>query len=193
EEDAQTLLRWAFHPGNAWVYKPISYQASLDTNMLTANVEHSVLEAGTLATAVTRMQQVATNTLDTQKEPTLPRATELTWPDNDYDLADYYTKANALSTERVLVRRDRHLPYVMRDDALTHLILMIAQQLTFGTIRAHRQDIDMCHFRAGRPDVLRPVTLEAVSFVQNLVRDQATINQLHAALNEHDELIEATV
>ncbi|WP_022870408.1 choline/carnitine O-acyltransferase [Yaniella halotolerans] len=193
EEDTQTLLRWAFHPGNAWVYKPISYQASLDTNMLTANVEHSVLEAGTLATAVTRMQQVDTTTLDTQSEPTLPKATELTWRDNAYGLTDYYTKANTLKTERVLVRRDRHLPYEMRNDALTHLILMIAQQLTFGTVRAHRQDVDMRHFRAGRTDTLRPVTLEAVSFVQHLVRDKATVNQLHAALNAHDEGVEATV
>jgi len=193
EDDAQTLLRWAFCPGNAWAYKPISYQASLDTNMLTANVEHSVLEAGTLATAVTRMQNVDTNTLDTQSEPTLPRATELTWQDNDYDLNEYSTQANTLKTERVLVRRDHHLPYEMRDDARTHLILMIAQQQTFGSIRAHRQDIDMRHFRAGRTDTLRPVTLEAVSFVESLVHGNATVNQLHAALNAHGEWVQATV
>ena len=192
EEDDQTLLRWAFHPGNAWAYKPISYQVSLDTNMLTAHVEHSVLEAGTLATAVTRMQQVDTTMLDTQSDSTLPRATELTWPDNDYDLTDYYTTANTLKTERVLVRRDQHLPYEMPDDALTHLILMIAQQLTFGSIRAHRHDIDMRHFRAGRSDTLRPVTLEAVSFVEHLVRDNATVNQLHAALKAHGEWVQAT-
>src|SRR5699024_2428326 len=28
EDDIQTLARWAFHPGNTWAYKPISYQVS---------------------------------------------------------------------------------------------------------------------------------------------------------------------
>lgn len=191
EEDTQTLQRWAFHPGNAWVYKPISYQVSLDTNMLTASLEHSVIEAGTLATAVLRMQQVDATTLDTQAEPELSAATELVWHDVTYDMSDYYAKANAIHTERVLVRRDQDLPYEMSTDALTQLILMIAQQLTYGRIRAHHQSYDMRHFRAGRTETIRPVTLEATNFVTNLVRDNATVEQLQAALTAHSEWVEA--
>ncbi len=191
EEDTQTLLRWAFHPGNAWAYKPISYQVSLDTNMLTASVEHSVIEARTLATAVTRMQQVDTDSLVTQSDPLLPEATELLWHNIDYDLSDYYAKANAMRTERVLARRDKDLPYEMSTDALTQLILMIAQQLTYGKIRAHHQSCDMRHFRAGRTETIRPVTLEATNFVTNLVRDNATVRQLQTALNAHSEWVTA--
>lgn len=191
EDDEYTLRRWAFHPGNAWVYKPISYQVSMDTNLLTASLERSVLEPGTLATAVSRMQQVDVDALETQVDTQLTRATELIWHEVAYDLADYHAKANAMRAERVLVRRDQQLPYAMDENALVQLILMIAQQLTYGKIRAHHQPYDMRHYRAGRTDVIRPVTLEAVNFVNHLVGDTASEQQLTAALNAHREWVAA--
>src|SRR5699024_9638052 len=85
EDDEYTLRRWAFHPGNAWVYKPISYQVSIDTNLLTASLERSVLEPETLATAVSRMQRVDVDALETQVDTQLTRATELVWHEVAYD------------------------------------------------------------------------------------------------------------
>src|SRR5699024_6419375 len=96
-----------------------------------------------------------------------------------------------MRAERVLVRRDQHLPYAISDDALAQLVLMIAQHLTYGTIHAHNQVTDMRHFRAGRTEAIRPVTVEAVNFVTNLVRDKANAQQLNAALAAHREWADA--
>src|SRR5699024_1914890 len=93
DDDAHTLLRCAFHRGNARGHNTISYQASIDTNLLTASLERSVLDPGTLDTAVTRMQQVGLEELATKKDPQLTRATELVWDDVAYDLTDYHAKA----------------------------------------------------------------------------------------------------
>lgn len=191
DEDGHTLQRWAFHPGNAWVYKPISYQVSIDTNMLTASVERSVLDPGTLATAVTRMQQVDLEAIETQQDAHLTRASELVWQDVEYDLSDYVAKAHTMRTERVLVRCDQHLSSAMSDDTLAQLILMTAQQLAYGTIHAHNEINDMRHFRAGRTEAVRPVTVEAVNFVTNLVQGTATPQQLHATLTAHREWVDA--
>lgn len=191
-EDAdETLQRWAFLPGYAWVYKPISYMMSLEVDLLAAHVEHSVMHAGTLATAVTRMQQVNLEELDTRPDTQLGRAHELVWQDVTYDLRPYLQRAMSVGTRCVTVRRDDQLPYAISADARAQLILMIAQQLTYGQIRAHQQCCDTRHYRAGRSETIRPVTLEAVNFVSNLVLDQATETQLTAALAAHREWIQA--
>ena len=189
EDDTQTLLRWAFHPGNTWAYKPISYQVSLGTQMLAATVEHSVIDGGTLHAAVTRMQQVNLESLDTQTDTQVGKPKELVWHNLAYDLTEYYAQAESICAERVLVRRDQQLPYEISPDTLAQLILMIAQQLTYRHIRAHYQSCDMRHFRAGRTEVIRPVTLETVHFVTNLVDNRATEAQFTAALSAHQEWI----
>ena len=189
--DIGTLQRWAFHPGNTWVYKPISYLAALDSNMLAANLEHSVIDGGTLAAAVTRMQQVDLDTLDTQHDGHLSDARELVWDDVDYDLTDYHRLANTIQVERVIVRRDQQVPFPFSLDTAAQLILMIAQQLTYGQIRGQYQSCDMRHFRAGRTEAIRPVTLQAVNFVTSLVQRNATQSQFAAALEAHQEWIKA--
>src|SRR5699024_12547447 len=74
-------------------------------------------------------------------------------------------------------------------DTLAQLILMIAQQLTYGHIRAHYQSCDMRHFRAGRTEAIRPVSLEAVHFVTNLLANRATEAQFKSALSAHRERV----
>ena len=189
EDDIQTLARWAFHPGNTWAYKPISYQVSLGTQMLAATVEHSVIDGGTLHAAVARMQQVHLETLDSQTDTQVGKPKELVWDNLAYDLTQYHARAESICAERVLVRRDQQLPYAMSPDTLAQLILMIAQQLTYGHIRAHYQSCDMRHFRAGRTEAVRPVTLEAVHFVTNLLANRATEAQFKAALSAHRQWV----
>lgn len=191
EDPDEALQRWAFLPGYAWVYKPMSYIAGLDSSVLAAHVEHSVMQAGTLATAVTRMQQVDLEQLETQQDTQVGRADELTWQDSTYDLSGYIQRAIDVGTQRVVVRRDEHLPFAISADVRAQLVLMIAQQLTYGQVRAHAQCCDMRHYRAGRSETMRPVTLEAVRFVQNLVQDQATEAQFTAAMAAHRDWIRA--
>jgi carnitine O-acetyltransferase len=192
EDPDEALQRWAFLPGYAWVYKPMSYIAGLNSGILAAHVEQSVMHAGTLATAVARMQQVDVNQLETQQDTQVGRAEELTWQDSTYDLSGYIQRAIGVGTQRVVVRRDEHIPFAISEDLRAQLVLMLAQQLTYGQIRAHAQCCDMRHYRAGRSETIRPVTLEAVRFVQNLVQDQATEAQFTAALESHRGWIQAT-
>lgn len=184
-DELDTLRRWAFEPGNAWVYKPISYLVALDSDLVAAHVEHSVLEAGTLATAVARMQAVDPQTLETQPDPHVTAPQELVWHGVDYDPAEIGTPAETLRMQRVVVRRDEDLPYPMSFETAAQLILMIGQLLTYGSIRAQAQPCDMRHFRAGRSDIIRPVTVEAVNFVTAVVQGQATTEQFAAALTAH--------
>ena len=191
EDPDEALQRWCVLPGYAWVYKPISYIMGLDSNVLAAHVEHSVIHPGTLATAVTRMQHVTPDQLDTQHDTSVERAHELVWQNASYDLSGYIQRAIGVGTQRVVVRRDDHLPFEISADLRAQLVLMIAQQLTYGQIRAHAQFADMRHYRAGRSETIRPVTLEAVRFVQNLVQDQATEAQFTATMKAHRELLQA--
>src|SRR5699024_4572794 len=100
EEPDEATPRWAFLPGHAWVYKPISYIMGLNSGVLAAHVEHSVMQAGTLATAVTRMQQVDLEQLETQQDTQVGRADELTWQDSTYDLSGYIQRAIDVGTQR---------------------------------------------------------------------------------------------
>src|SRR5699024_11619682 len=84
---------------------------------------------------------------------------------------------------------DQQLPYEISPDTIAQMILMIAQQLTYGHIRAHYQSCDMRHFRAGRTEAIRPVSLEAVHFVTNLLANRATAAQFKAALSAHRKWI----
>jgi len=191
EQDVTTLQRWAFEAGNTWAYKPISYLAALDSQLVAASVEHSVLEAGTLATAVARMRQLDLDSIETQHDEHLDTANELIWHDVEYNLSEYRERASAMRVELVTVPRNEQVAYDISVDATAQFILMIAQQLTYGKVRAHQQCCDMRHYRAGRTETIRPVTMEALTFVTNLVQDSATEEQLTAALEAHRDWIQA--
>lgn len=191
QDEDETLQRWAFLPGYAWVYKPISYLMALDSNMLAAHVEHSVMHAGTLATVVTRARELNFDEVETQRDGHLGRAIELVWQDATYNLNEYIQRAMRFRTERRVVSHDEHLPFEISTDVRAQLVLMIAQQLTYRQIRAHAQCCDMRHYRAGRSETIRPVTMETVHFVQSLVRGKATETQLTAAITAHREWVRA--
>lgn len=191
EDDPSTLQRWAFEAGNTWVYKPISYLTALNGQLLAATVEHSVLESGTLATAVTRMQELNVDQIETRADEHLDIANELIWQNVQYDLSDYRDQVQAMHVEQITVPRNEQVAYDVSINATAQFILMIAQQLTYGQVRAHRQCCDMRHYRAGRTETIRPVTMEALTFVRNLVQGNATEEHLTAALNAHRDWVQA--
>src|SRR5699024_1508600 len=133
------------------------------------------------------MQQHDLSTLHTQHDVHLSDARELVWDDVDYDLTDYHRLANTMQVERVIVRRDQQVAFPFSLDTAAQLILMIAQQLTYGQIRGQYQSCDMRHFRAGRTEAIRPVTLQAVNFMTSLEQRNATKAQFAAALEAHQE------
>ena len=77
------------------------------------------------------------------------------------------------------------LPFKFSADAMSQLILSIAQLLTFGRIRAVYEAVDMREYKAGRTECLRAVTPEAVAFAKQLVAGKPTVEALQEALNAH--------
>lgn len=187
---AERIRRITFQPGGAWTYKPLSYQFSLDDAWSAVHVEHSCQDGATLVTAVTRMQDAELpEGADIDATPA-----ELTWELND-DLAasisrgveDVTRQAAQFDVDILTVPHDlpESLPFKFSRDASAQLTMTIAQQLTYGRVRAVYEAVDMREFRAGRTECLRAATPEAAAFAQKLVDGTAQQADLEAAVNAH--------
>ena len=188
--DAERIREATFAPRGAWVYKPLSYLVDLDSDWVTVHVEHSCQDGATLVTAVTRMQDAelpAGTSIDA--EPA-----ELTWELDDTTtqqitthLETFKAQVGTLRTDIVTVPHDipADLPFKLSRDASAQLTMTIAQQLTYGHVRAVYEAVDMREFRAGRTECLRAATPEAVAFAEKLIDGTASPNDLRTALDAH--------
>lgn len=187
--DADLLRDLTFAPGHAWVYKPLTYEINLASNFAAMHVEHSTVDGATLVEAVRRVQEAVDS-----DAPTSPSA------DADVTPADVaplklspVTPAASIPTgdeyavEIIEVPKlaKEELPFKFSADAMSQLILSIAQLLTFGRIRAVYEAVDMREYKAGRTECLRAVTPEAVAFSKQLVAGKPTVEALQEALNAH--------
>ncbi len=191
--DAQRMREATFTPRGAWVYKPLSYQVSLHDNWTAVNVEHSCIDGATLLTAMQRIQTAELPT-EASTELTGLETEELVWTlDEDTaaeirKLAGAYAERAAKFTVQIITAPHRppaHMPFKFSRDAAAQLTMTIAQQLTYGRIRAVYEAVDMREYRAGRTECLRAATPEAAAFAQNLVAGTATNDDLLAAANAH--------
>ena len=192
--DAALLADLTFRPRGAWTYKPLSYQFGVDSPWTAVHVEHSCQDGATLVTALTRMHDVDV----TESASMTARAPqELRW-ELDSNISDIarevrsYTNitgddAQPYTAEiaAVDINQPDDLPFKFSRDASAQLILSIAQQLTYGRVRAVYEAVDMREFRAGRTECLRAATPEAVAFARHLVDGDATQEQLVAAVDAH--------
>ena len=190
ESDAQRIHRLSFLPRGAWAYRPLSYQFSLANDWSAVHVEHTCQDGGTLVTAVTRMQDAEIpRGVDIEATPD-----ELVWDLND-DLvsrinAEYSAVEGQAGQFRVEILAVPHdlpadLPFKFSRDASAQLTMTIAQQLTYGHIRAVYEAVDMREFRAGRTECLRAATPEAAAFARKLVDGTAQQPDLEAAIDAH--------
>lgn len=208
----------AFTPGHAWVYRPITYQVNVHVggeidDFLAMHVEHSTVDGATLVSAVARAQQIRDGELDATPEageswagPLSVR--ELVWePDGAGRSTESAEKPaaqgrNASDLRVALVHVPRvtseDLPFKFSADAMSQLILSIAQELTYGRIRAVYEAVDMREYKAGRTECLRAVTPEAVAFAKSLVASHGTADNepalndlLHAAIDAHRGWVKA--
>ncbi|WP_175935117.1 choline/carnitine O-acyltransferase [Corynebacterium sp. Marseille-P4321] len=191
--DREHIRTATFKPRGAWLYKPMSYQVSLRDDWMAIHVEHSCQDGATLVTAITRMQAVAlpeeaSDTL-TDIEPQF-----LNWEISDEIAAKLQTELDAtlaqaekFDTEIVTVPHNQpaEMPFKVSRDASAQLTMSIAQQLTYGHVRAVYEAVDMREFRAGRTECLRAATPEAVNFARKLVDGAATADDLEEAVNAH--------
>ncbi|MDK7083037.1 choline/carnitine O-acyltransferase [Pseudoglutamicibacter cumminsii] len=191
--DAQRMREATFTPRGAWVYKPLSYQVSLHDNWTAVNVEHSCIDGATLLTAMQRIQTAELPT-EASTELTQLEAEELVWTlDEDTaaeirKLAGAYAERASKFTVQIITAPHRppaDMPFKFSRDAAAQLTMTIAQQLTYGRIRAVYEAVDMREYRAGRTECLRAATPEAAAFAQKLVAGTATHDDLLAAANAH--------
>lgn len=191
--DREHFKRDTFAPRGAWLYKPMSYQISLRDHWIGLQVEHSCQDGATLVTAIKRMQSVilpaeASNTL-TEIEPQF-----LIWEINDelgaklqQELDQTLAQADKFDVEIITVphKQPAEMPFKVSRDASAQLTMSIAQELTYGRVRAVYEAVDMREFRAGRTECLRAATPEAVNFAKKLVAGKATSEDLESAINAH--------
>lgn len=187
--EADLLRDLTFAPGHAWVYKPLTYEINLASNFAAMHVEHSTVDGATLVEAVRRVQEAVDG-----DAPTAPSA------DADANPADVapleispiapaasIPTGDEYAVEIIEVPKlaKEELPFKFSADAMSQLILSIAQLLTFGRIRAVYEAVDMREYKAGRTECLRAVTPEAVAFAKQLVAGKPTVEALQEALNAH--------
>lgn len=191
--DREHFKRDTFAPRGAWLYKPMSYQISLRDHWIGLQVEHSCQDGATLVTAIKRMQSVVlpaetSNTL-TEIEPQF-----LIWEISDelgaklqQKLDQTLAQADKFDVEIITVphKQPAEMPFKVSRDASAQLTMSIAQELTYGRVRAVYEAVDMREFRAGRTECLRAATPEAVNFAKKLVAGKATSEDLESAINAH--------
>ena len=190
--EAEALRSVAFDAGRAWVYRPITYQINIATggqidDFAAMHVEHSTVDGATLVTAMARAQQIRDGELEAGVAGDAAGETaggawagplpveEMTWEDQGAGATE--TPQRDLRVDLVQVPRvpNAELPMKFSADAMSQLILSIAQELTYGRIRAVYEAVDMREYKAGRTECLRAVTPEAVAFAQALVRAQGGV------------------
>ncbi|MDO4610265.1 choline/carnitine O-acyltransferase [Corynebacterium sp.] len=202
EDEAELLRRCSFEPGHAWTYKPVTYEFAVDGDWSCLHVEHSTVDGATLVTAIRRLQ----GTTVMSSAATAPEPEELRWtlePGHAAELraaiAEYGERAARLRVRIVDVPRvpEGELAVKVSADALSQLILSVAQQLAYGRVRAVYEAVDMREYRAGRTECLRAVTPEAVALARALAdaRDDASraaaAPLLRAALDAHRGWVKA--
>ena len=194
--DTERIREATFVPRGAWVYKPLSYQISLNSDWAAVHVEHSCQDGATLVTAISRMQDAeltdpagTADTADASAEPE-----ELAWDLDDAtqqtisaQLDDVRKAAGKLAADIITVPHTipAELPFKISRDASAQITMHIAQQLTYGHVRAVYEAVDMREFRAGRTECLRAATPEAVLFAEKLIDGTATPHDLTSALDAH--------
>ena len=174
--EEELLRRAAFSTGLVWVYKPITYVISTVQNFQAMHVEHSTVDGATRVTALRRIQEVKVKD-EAPGSPALARPGELTWARVPEELASVGTPGGAsvgAEPELRIVDAPRlpqdEIPFKFSADAMSQLILTLAQELTFGRTRGVYEAVDMRDYKAGRTECLRAATPEAVAFAKDLIK-----------------------
>ncbi len=188
--------RVTFQLGQAWAYKPFTYQVSLVDDFVGVHVEHSSVDGVTLRSMVEVMSGIQRE--DCDGEGPSVNLESLSWIMSDLlrtqlacDIATYGREAEAFRV-RILqlpVAVPPDLPFSVSHDAIQQFSLLYAQVATYGRVRSAYEAVDMREFQSGRTECLRPVTSEALTLVRALIEGTATQELLVTALSAHKEQV----
>ncbi|MGO1384655.1 MAG: choline/carnitine O-acyltransferase [Arachnia sp.] len=188
--------RVTFHVGQAWAYKPFTYQVSLVDDFVGVHIEHSSVDGVTLRSMVEVMQgidpeDVGDHARGVDLEPVDWHMSEDLRTQLARDVETYRREASEFRVRilHVPVGVPPDLLLSVSHDALQQFSLLYAQVVTYGKVRSVYEAVDMREFQAGRTECLRPVTNEALTLVHALIAGTATHEILLAALAAHKEQV----
>lgn len=184
--------RSTFAAGQAWAYKPMSFQVSLIDEFTAVHLEHSRIDGAALRAIVAVMQD-----LEPPDGGGAPVTVEpMSWSISDEtrrrlsdELESYRREADA---HRLLIERvELQVPATLRvsNDALQQWILLYAQLATYQRVRSTYEAVDVREFQGGRTECLRPNSAEAIRLVGALIAGEANAELLQAAIERHKELV----
>ena len=183
---------------NLWAYKPLNYDCHYRDDRFYVHSESTWVNAGVLQDILRRAQQqhsdgqyACNNTLPAALDA---EALEWTIEQNTRELlsdslAQYQQQAEkmALTAVDIFITDDeRHLLNRLPADALIQLLLQYAQSEVYGRIRSIHKAVDMRHFRHGRVDIMRPVTMESLAAVKAMQTGTLTYAQLSECMQAHE-------
>lgn len=187
EDEIELLQQQTFMAGCAWQYKPFSYQMDLNSNYISVHVEHTGLDGGALQLILKHalaLKNVDTSQAQTSLEPC------------DWQIQPALAEQIQAMVEKTNEGSDKHqvrqfsidysaLKMKISHDALIQFSLIYAQLKVFKKLRNTYEAVDTSHFLAGRTECLRPNTNQALNLNQKLLNNQATYEDLQAALDAH--------
>lgn len=184
--------RSTFAAGQAWAYKPLSYQVSLIDQFTAVHLEHSRIDGGALRAIVAVMQDL--EPVDDGGEPVTVEP--MSWTVSDgirqrlSDALNSYQR-EADSHQILIERVELQVPATLRisHDALQQWIMLFAQLATYRRVRSTYEAVDAREFQAGRTECLRPNSAEAIRLIKALIAGGANAELLDAALERHKELV----
>lgn len=192
-DDESQIKEQTFLPGNAWQYKPNTYQFDLVSDFLAIHFEHSEIDGAALSLMFNYALDVELN------KPKLAEGSikikQMDWQyDEDFanrinqDIAVIATKAQQLNVRQCTVDYS-DLSVKVSHDALMQFALIYAQLKVFGKVRNTYEAVDTSHFIAGRTEGLRPNSHEAIKLCKALLTNEANLDQLQQALAAHKQRV----
>ncbi|PID43655.1 MAG: hypothetical protein CSA52_02810 [Gammaproteobacteria bacterium] len=187
KNELEQLHEQTFMPGFAWQYKPFSYQIDLDSDFVCLHFEHSEIDGGALKIIYTTAFEIG---LDDQVTGQ-PGITPLDWVCEEAVSASIRQDIDAIASQaRHIQSTICHIDHSaittkISHDAILQFALIYAQLKVFDQVRLTYEAVDTSHYKAGRTEAMRPNSREAIELCQSLLTDNATKEQLDAALNMH--------
>lgn len=192
-DDVTQIKEQTFMPGNAWQYKPNTYQMDLDSDFVAIHFEHSEIDGAALMHMFSYAFAIELDS--TQLATGSPTLTPMDWEyDSDIasriqrDIQQVTTEADKLNVKQCCVDYT-DIAIKASHDALMQFALLYAQLKVFGKVRNTYEAVDTSHFMAGRTEGLRPNSAEAIELAQSLLNNDASLEQLQSALNAHKQRV----
>ncbi|MFV0452778.1 MAG: choline/carnitine O-acyltransferase [Propioniciclava sp.] len=175
--------------GQAWAYKPVTYQIALAEGHLAVHVEHSTFDGAALKNVIGLAQARAADDS--------PRAAD-TVEALPWSLPEGVVAEVANRVERYRAQAGEHrvhtvpvgiavpdLPFRVSSDAVAQIVMAYAQRASYGRLRSTYEAVDMREYQAGRTECLRPLTGAMVALVEALLAERAGRAELEQALAAH--------